>query len=78
MTFIYHFFATLPFMIFCIVYVIRHLKETYPDPFMKRAIYGYHALVLLLFLMFYPILSGAVVNRSYVDSFLKWFNSWVF
>jgi hypothetical protein len=78
LTFIYHFFAMLPFMIFCIVYVIRHLRETNPSSIMKNAVYGYQAIVLLLFLMFYPILSGAVVNRSYVDHFLKWFSSWVF
>ncbi|MEX2461238.1 MAG: glycosyltransferase family 39 protein [Paenibacillaceae bacterium] len=78
LTFIYHFFAMLPFMIFCIVYVIRHLKEVIPSQAMKGAVVGYHAIVLLLFLMFYPILSGAVVSRSYVDHFLKWFHSWIF
>lgn len=78
LTFIYHFFAMLPFMIFCIVYVIRHLKETNPGSNLNPAIYGYHAVVFLLFVMFYPILSGAVVSRSYVDHALKWFSSWIF
>jgi dolichyl-phosphate-mannose-protein mannosyltransferase len=76
----------LPFMIFCIVYVIRHLKEINPSSnvirFLKLlitiAIYWYFAVVLLLFLMFYPILSGAVVSRWYVDHALKWFSSWIF
>jgi dolichyl-phosphate-mannose-protein mannosyltransferase len=78
LTFIYHFFAMVPFMIFCIVYVIRHLRETYPIPAVKYSVYGYLTLVFLLFVMFYPILSGAVVDRSYVTHYLKWFSSWVF
>jgi Gpi18-like mannosyltransferase/predicted membrane-bound dolichyl-phosphate-mannose-protein mannosyltransferase len=78
LTFIYHFFAMLPFLIFCIVYVIRHLKEKYPSGFMNKIIYGYYAAVFLLFLVFYPILSGVIVNRSYVTHFLTWFKSWIF
>jgi dolichyl-phosphate-mannose-protein mannosyltransferase len=78
LTFIYHFFAMLPFMIFCIVYVIRHVKESNPRSNLDPLVYSYYAVVLGLFIMFYPILSGATVSRSYVDYTLKWFSSWVF
>ncbi|MDB5052506.1 MAG: putative rane protein [Bacilli bacterium] len=78
LTFIYHYFAMVPFMIFCIVYVIKHMKETSSDPAINYLLYWYLGLVLLLFLMFYPILSGAVVNASYVTNYLKWFSSWIF
>ncbi|QGQ95357.1 phospholipid carrier-dependent glycosyltransferase [Paenibacillus psychroresistens] len=78
LTFIYHFFAMLPFMIFCIVYVIRHFKESNPRSNLNPVIYSYYAVVFLLFLMFYPILSGATVSRSYIDHTLKWISSWVF
>ncbi len=75
--FIYHFFSTVPFMILSIVYVIKALLEKYPE--MKRLVYYYLALVLVLFVMFYPVLSGLEVPRWYVEVFLLWFKgNWVF
>lgn len=75
--FIYHFFSTVPFMILSIVYVIKALLEKYPE--MKRLVYTYLALVLILFVMFYPVLSGLEVPRWYVEVFLLWFKgNWVF
>lgn len=47
----------------------------------KRSVmYGafiYAAIAIILFAMFYPVLSGHPVSESYVDTFLKWFDSWV-
>ena len=37
----------------------------------------YLALVLGLFVSFYPALSGMEVSTSYIES-LKWFGSWYF
>ncbi|MFH0802245.1 MAG: glycosyltransferase family 39 protein [bacterium] len=76
LTFIYHFFASVPFMIFCLVYVIRHLEEIYPV--VRRLVPAYLGLVFLLFLMYYPILSGMLVSKSYVEHFLRWFPGWNF
>ncbi|WNR46053.1 glycosyltransferase family 39 protein [Paenibacillus roseipurpureus] len=85
LTFIYHFFAAVPFMILCITYVIMYVKEKALQD--KRAsskrwangiVYGYLILAFLLFILFYPILSGAIVDREYVDTFLKWKDSWQF
>lgn len=75
--FIYHFFSTVPFMILSIVYVIKELLEKYPE--MKLFVYTYLTIVMLLFIMFYPVLSGLEVPRTYVDHYLLWFkNKWVF
>ncbi|NJD02519.1 MAG: phospholipid carrier-dependent glycosyltransferase, partial [Ruminiclostridium sp.] len=75
--FIYHFFSTVPFMILSIVYVIKALLEKYPE--MKTLVYTYLILVFVLFIMFYPVLSGLEVPRWYVQAFLLWFNGkWVF
>ena len=76
LTFIYHFFASVPFMIFCLVYVIRHLEGIYPV--VRRLVPAYLGLVFLLFLMYYPILSGMLVSKSYVEHFLRWFPGWNF
>lgn len=75
--FIYHFFSTVPFMILSIVYVIKALLEKYPE--MKTLVYTYLVLVFVLFVMFYPVLSGLEVPRWYVDIFLLWFKGkWIF
>jgi len=83
LTFIYHFFAAVPFIILCIAYVAyRVLEDPRLPPRRKRwgraAVLAYMAVVLILFAMFYPILSGAVVDREYVENFLKWQDTWVF
>jgi dolichyl-phosphate-mannose-protein mannosyltransferase len=76
LTFIYHFFASVPFVILCITYVIKHWREH--AGLTPRAVYVYLGAVLLLFVMFYPVLSGAAVSKAYVDHFLRWFPSWIF
>jgi dolichyl-phosphate-mannose-protein mannosyltransferase len=92
-TFIYHFFSTLPFLIICIVYIIKIVREkseriirpaayTY-EYFIVQAIrYSAHIyliIVAILFVMFYPVLSGIEVPRGYVEHFLLWFKGhWVF
>jgi dolichyl-phosphate-mannose--protein O-mannosyl transferase len=36
------------------------------------------AVAALLFVLFYPVLSGMVVDKEYVTDVLRWFPSWVF
>ncbi|NTV88858.1 MAG: phospholipid carrier-dependent glycosyltransferase [Clostridiales bacterium] len=75
--FIYHFFSVVPFMILSIVYCIKVLLERYPEA--RYLVWTYLAIVMILFIMFYPVLSGLQVERSYVDHFLQWFKEkWVF
>jgi len=77
LTFIYHFFSTVPFMILSIVYVIKYLTEKYKN--MRYVTYMYLVIVLILFIMFYPVLSGIEVPRTYVTEYLLWFkNHWFF
>ena len=73
--FICHYLPIFPFIILCIVYVIQYIIEKEPETI--YTIYGYLALVLALFIMFYPVLSGMEVSRAYVEK-LRWFNSWLF
>lgn len=58
-----------------IVYVIKNLIED--GVISKNVMWVYLALVLILFIMFYPVLTGREVSRSYID-FLRWFGTWSF
>jgi len=74
--FIYHFFSTVPFLILSIVYVIKFLLEKFPKT--RYFIYGYLIIAVVLFIMFYPVLSGLLINRKYVDYILRWLPTWDF
>jgi dolichyl-phosphate-mannose-protein mannosyltransferase len=76
LTFIYHFFACVPFLVLCIVYWIRKIEERKTTN--RTWTHLYAGLVLLLFLLFYPILSGTEIYVSYADRVLKWFGGWIF
>ncbi|MDP4145258.1 MAG: glycosyltransferase family 39 protein [Bacillota bacterium] len=76
LTFIYHYFAAVPFVMLCIVYVIAYLNEKYAKT--KYYVYGYMGLVVILFIMFYPVISGMVIDKSFAQHYLKWFSTWFF
>jgi dolichyl-phosphate-mannose-protein mannosyltransferase len=76
LTFIFHFFATTPFMILCISYVLMATADRFPR--FKYAIGAYLAAAAVLFVMFYPILSGMAVSKEYAAQYLRWFSSWIF
>lgn len=75
-TFLYHYFAMVPFFILAIVYIFKLLESKYKDAFKLRLVYVAGALIL--FIMFYPVLSGMQVSGDYVKDVLRWFPSWVF
>lgn len=76
LTFIYHYFAMVPFMILAIVYMFKLIEEKRPERRWVR--YVYIGAAVLLFILFYPVLSGMEVNKEYVAYTLRWFQSWVF
>jgi len=76
LTFIYHYFASIPFVIFSIVYIIREFLESYHG--FKYYVYAYLTVVAVLFVMFYPVISGMVIDRAYAARFLRWLPSWIF
>ncbi|MBN2352158.1 MAG: phospholipid carrier-dependent glycosyltransferase [Spirochaetales bacterium] len=76
LTFIYHFFASVPFIVFCAVFVIKFLLEWRPKA--RRGLVIYLVVALALFLLFYPILSGWPVPTLFAQSTLKWLPGWVF
>lgn len=75
-TYMYHYFATTPFMIIMLVYAIRELEYKYKN--FKYITIAFCIVCLIMFIMFYPVITGIEVSQSYVDMFLRWFKSWVF
>lgn len=75
-TFPYHYFPSLIFLVlaFCVVFD-RMLAR---NPQSRKYIYILTAASCLLFLMFYPVVSGYPAYNWYIDYFLKWLPSWTF
>ena len=76
-TFMYHYFPSVPFLVLMIGYAASQLqKQLKPRTFYTLC--GLYVLgVILLFIMFYPVISGMPVSGEYVDTFLRWKDSWV-
>jgi predicted membrane-bound dolichyl-phosphate-mannose-protein mannosyltransferase len=75
LVFIYHFFSAVPFVILCIVAVIKHLEHRFTD--VRPIVQLYLAVSGGLFILFYPALSGLRVPEGYIAS-LKWLPTWLF
>ncbi|MGU3470759.1 phospholipid carrier-dependent glycosyltransferase [Paenibacillus sp. D51F] len=78
LTFIYHYYATVPFMLLCIVYVLLQLPQRIGAKQAKAATWIYLGAAAVLMAMFYPVLTGQTISRDYAVHFLKWFGSWTF
>lgn len=80
-TFIYHYFPSVPFIVLMTGYAFKNLQEKTvlcrkPKIFYSL-VFCYALASFVLFLLFYPVLSGSPVSTEYVDKFLRWFDSWV-
>lgn len=73
--FIYHYFPSVPFITMMIGYSMYLIVKRFPK--MKRWMYVYAGVAVVLFIMFYPVLSGTPTTVYYAKHFLKWFKSWV-
>ena len=70
-TFIYHYFPSVPFVVLLIAFFFRnHVRN-------NKITLGYGAVVYLLFMLFYPVLSATPVSVEFVERFLRWFPAWV-
>lgn len=71
--FIYHYFAVLPFLIFLIVFTLRHLEQR--GRWGKTLSISFVALCVLAFAMFYPANTGIVVPQTWLK-LIRWLPSW--
>lgn len=71
-TFIYHYFASVPFIILATVATYRRMDAA-NFRWRKPLAIGVMAAAVVLFIGFYPLMSGTPVLRSYAN-YLRWFN----
>lgn len=72
--FMYHYFPTLPFIMLAIVALVKFITEKIKN---NSFYLFYVAVVILMFICFYPVISGMFTTTEYIDS-LKWLSSWYF
>ena len=74
-TFIYHYFASVPFIILCTALALDALRRRSERGF-KWAVCALLTLSLILFAAFYPLESGFPVSRNYAQClrWFKWYN----
>lgn len=73
--FIYHYFASVPFIIFAVVYFIKDRYMNRPD--FRKKLWIYLGIVLFLFVWFYPIMSGLPIP-SWLGRLTRWMPTWYF
>ncbi len=78
-TYIYHYFPSVPFVTLMIgysIYLIHHNTTMRKNTVISLSV-AYAVVVVGLFVLFYPVLSGAPCSVDFADTWLKWFDSWV-
>ncbi|HOL85602.1 MAG TPA: dolichyl-phosphate-mannose--protein mannosyltransferase, partial [Thermoclostridium caenicola] len=66
LTFIYHYFSCVPFLILMLAMVLRYLERT--NLIKRRFVSILMISVLVLFVLYYPVLSGLIVPRWYLNA----------
>ena len=75
-TFEYHYFPSSVFLLLALGYVFDSLRRRCES---WKWLFGATAAVsVLLFIAFYPVLSGAWVSRDFAENCLGWFATWPF
>jgi dolichyl-phosphate-mannose--protein O-mannosyl transferase len=74
LTFIYHFYLDLPFLCLASAYFVN---QVWNKKYGKMVAAAYFAGVVLLFWLFYPVISGMPVASS-ATNYLRWFENWLY
>ena len=77
LTFIYHYFPSVPFVVLMIMYAASRFKSRIPQKHFYVILGLYAAGTVGLFLLFYPVLAGQTVSLDFVSQYLRWMDSWV-
>ena len=87
-SFIYHYFTAIPFLIVAILCMAEYFEDRpvmqkgftiakYQVTTMQIVLCAFTVLCIGLFIAFFPVISGAVASREYIQS-LKWLPNWFF
>lgn len=76
-TFIYHYFPSVVFVVFMIVYSLKTFRNQVSKKMFYLLIILYATAAFVLFLLFYPVLSGQPVDAGFVIENLRWLKDWV-
>ena len=71
LTFIYHYFPSVPFVVLIITWVLKHHLND------RRLMLAYACVVFFMFVLFYPVISGMAVSPDFVLN-LQWLPGWTF
>ena len=72
-TYIYHFYLSVPLLCLAITYFINKHWHTREGKIAAIAIF---AGAVVLFVLFYPAISGSPISTTFIHTYLKWFPSW--
>jgi dolichyl-phosphate-mannose-protein mannosyltransferase len=72
-TYIYHYYLSVPLLCMATTYFINKYWNTRMGKIAAIAIF---VGAVVLFLLFYPVISGAPVSTSFINNYLRWFPSW--
>ena len=75
-TYIYHYFPCVPFATLMIGHSFRRLYDKNPSQ-EKKLFISLSVVAVLLFVLFYPVLSGQPISVDFVEKYLQWFSSWI-
>jgi len=76
-SFIYHYFPSVAFVVYMIVYSLLQIKKKVSNRTFIICLSIYGAAVFALFLLFYPVLAGQPIDSTFVDTYLRWMEGWV-
>lgn len=79
--FIYHYFPSVPFVTVIVGYTLYRFAMSGSGKYFKLkrgAVMAYVTVAIVLFAMFYPVLSAKPVSAKYVDKYLRWGKEWYF
>lgn len=72
--FMYHYFPVLPFMMLSIVMLIKDIEDKIK---FKKIYLIYIIIIALVFIYFYPVVSGMTVSKEYIEA-TRWLESWYY
>lgn len=76
-TFLYHYFPSIPFLVLMIGFVMTQMHQKIRPQVFYPLCAAYCMAVIIMFVMFYPVITGTPVSGEYVSTYLKWMDSWV-